>query len=142
MKTFALLSIILIIDFHDCTKINGRPVPLPQIYTATESQYYLNPSEFKFQFVKGSYVCDVTTLAFNRYHRLIFNPHEYEIVTNRRVVQKRPQNRKLMLNQKFSDGQGSVKELLVRVAEPCEEYPTLESDESCKYFYSKTEQKK
>jgi hypothetical protein len=136
MKIFAVFSIILAIHFNDCTKINGRPVPLPQIYTATDYQYYMNPYEFKFQFVKGSYVCDVTTLAFNRYHKLIFNPHEYEIVTNRRVVQKRPVNRKKILNQMVSDDQGLLKELLVLVAEPCEEYPTLESDESCNMFFS------
>ncbi len=128
-----IASIILFINSNGCTKINGKPVPLPQIYTASENQFYLNPSEFKFQFARGSYVCDVTRLAFTRYHKLIFNPDQYEIVANRRVVKKRPLNRKLMLNQRFSYNQDSINQLLVNVAEPCEEYPTLESDESCKY---------
>ncbi len=109
-------------------KTQGRPVPLPQSYKSTNKQIALNHREFKFIYEKGSYVCDVVTLAFDRYAKLIFNPQLYEINpghANVRGIKKTKAN----FNKVFS---GKLLErLVVNVNEPCDEYPSLESDESC-----------
>jgi hypothetical protein len=109
-------------------KTEGRPIPLPQTYTSSNKQTALNHRGFKFAYEKGSYVCDVVTLAFDRYAKLIFNPQLYEINTGHATVRKIKKS-KANYN-KIYDGD-LLERLVVKVNQPCVEYPSLESDESC-----------
>lgn len=105
----------------------GRPVPLPQIYNTSDSQSFLNHREFAFVYEKDSVICDVVTLALDRYANIIFEPHLYEINKNRpnRVRKIETEQRR-----EFRDQESMLKKLLVNVQQPCEDYPKLESDES------------
>ena len=129
MKLFLVILGLLNIELIYCgANDEGRPVPMPQSYTTTNTQFSLDARQFKFKFNKGSQMCDVTKLAFTRYHQIIFTPEIYEIIQNRRVVTKlgRP-------NQySYKSQVKALNALLVHVEDPCELYPTLESDESCK----------
>lgn len=100
-------------------KALGKPVPMPQTYITSDSQHFLDEQEFSFKFVKDSVVCDVINLAFYRYHRIIFRPEE-----NFQV-------RRIKRNHMSSVNKANLlKNVLVNVVLPCEDYPTLESDES------------
>ena len=112
--------------FVDKTK--GRPIPLPQAYTSSSKQTALNHRGFKFAYEKGSYVCDVVTLAFDRYAKLMFNPQLYEINAGHATVRKM-KNSKVNYNKMYSGEY--LDRLVVNLNEPCVEYPNLESDESC-----------
>lgn len=98
----------------------GKPLPLPQTYISTETQHFLDARNFIFEFVKGSSVCDVVNLAFYRYHKIIFRPDEAF------SVRKIKQNKVKSLKRDPS----LLKRLLVNIQSPCEDYPSLESDES------------
>jgi hypothetical protein len=106
----------------------GRPFPMPQSIFRTETQHYLDARAFSFQYVPGSATCSLLSTAFNRYYKIIFTPGEYE--TARKVLNLRKSNKMFKKNFGLSD-QTQLKRVVVNVHEPCEEYPTLESDESC-----------
>ena len=112
-------------------KTSGRPVPLPQIYKPSSTQYSLSPKKFEFEYAQGSYVCEVVTLAFNRYHKIIFRPTAYEINENQRGSVRKLKRNKPINNKRYQQAD-SIQKVLVNVRNPCEEYPSLESDESCK----------
>jgi hypothetical protein len=100
-------------------KLLGKPVPMPQTYITSDSQHYLDEQEFSFKFIKDSVVCDVVNLAFYRYHRIIFRPEENFQVKRVKRHHMSPAKKANLL-----------KNVLVKVALPCEDYPSLESDES------------
>ncbi len=100
-----------------------KPFPMPQVYVNSPKQFKINHNEFAFEYFKGSFVCHTLSLAFNRFYKIIFKPIEYQQRTNK--VRWTPES-----NVKY-DRKKSVDKLLVNVNEPCEEYPKLESDESC-----------
>jgi len=105
----------------------GRPVPLPQVYTTSNEQTLFDHKAFSFQYSKDSVVCDVVTLAFDRYSKIMFEPQLYQINKGQRPVRKI----KFKQNQKeLVSGEDLLKLMTVNVNEPCEEYPALESDES------------
>ena len=112
-------------------KTSGRPVPLPQIYKPSSTQYSLSPKQFEFEYAQGSYVCEVVTLAFNRYHKIIFRPTAYEINENQRGSVRKLKLNKPINNKRYHQAD-SIQKVLVNVRNPCEDYPSLESDESCK----------
>ena len=119
-------------------KTPGRPFPKPQSQIVTDVQQILIEKEFTFQYGKGSVVCDLLSIAFTRFYKIIFRPQNYDINGNgsSRVKKVRYQNK----NQPFDNQQKNVrllKRVLINVQLPCEDYPTLESDESCLYFLSK-----
>lgn len=99
----------------------GKPLPIPQSYISTDTQHNLDERNFKFQFVKGSFVCDVVTLAFYRYHKIIFRPTDLFHV-------KKIMKKETKLPGKSS--QGLLKNVFVNIHTACEDYPSLESDES------------
>lgn len=93
----------------------GQVFPKPQFQIFYETQNSLSKNEFRFEYVKGSQICDVVSIAFNRYYKIIFGT---------RLLRSDKQNNYL----------SSVKKLTLMIHEPCEPYPSLESDESCNLF--------
>jgi hypothetical protein len=125
---------IVVKDLEDNfeVKTKGRPVPLPQIYKPSNTQYILNEKEFSFKFTAASVVCDVLTLAFTRYHKIIFRPHTHEINMGQRNVKKIKFNKD---KHKFAhESLDYMKRLMINVHDPCEDYPSLDTDESCRLF--------
>jgi hypothetical protein len=122
-------------DFKDATKTSGRPFPKPQSQILTDIQQILDERDFSFQYGKSSVVCDLLNLAFNRFYKIIFRPQTYDIrgdgVTNR----VRKLNSPIKKNKENIIGQPRLlKRVIVNVQMPCEDYPSLESDESCLYL--------
>ena len=111
------------------SKSRGRPFPLPQTFIPGDIQRHLDERKFVFQYARHSHVCDVVTIGFNRYHKIIFRPHETEIrqlFGNSDVYFKQAHNKP-----RNDSPSNELTRLIVNVKEPCEEYPSLESDESC-----------
>ena len=111
---------------------SGTPFPMPQQFVQTSTQHFLDSRAFSFQHVPGSVVCDLLSTAFNRYYKIIFRPNQYETAKN--VVNLRNSDTKR--NQKNNRLKSSLlKRVQVKVLLPCEDYPSLESDESCNIKY-------
>lgn len=102
-------------------KSRGQVFPKPQSQITTDTQHRLDEHNFEFQFARGSHVCDVLSLAFNRYYKIIFRPHEKTRLSR--------QFESLELHQDHRES--FLKRVIVDVKEPCQDYPSLESDESC-----------
>jgi hypothetical protein len=111
-------------------KSPGKPWPLPQSMISGTNVYSLDSRAFSFQYAETSQVCQLLTTAFNRYYKIIFLPENYEIVENKNFV-KRNKKRKSRPD-KIQDG-SLLKRIIVNVQQACEDYPTLDSDESCKF---------
>ena len=107
-------------NLKNVPKYTGRPLPMPQSYISTPTQHKIDERNFNFQFVKGSIVCDVVTLAFYRYHKIIFRPSELFNVKKLKNVK----------SVKGKSGSSQLKTMYVNIHSPCEDYPSLESDES------------
>lgn len=111
-------------------KSRGRPFPQPQVYMSTDTQHVLDERAFAFQYVAGSVVCELLSSAFNRYYKIIFRPQSLDYM--RRVSVKKVVNHKLFeSNGPHAKANSLLKRVVVNVREPCEDYPSLESDESC-----------
>lgn len=106
----------------------GRPVPMPQVYATMDTQHVIDAKAFSFQYAKGSVVCNLLSNAFNRYYKIIFKPLEYEMFEGRHSLVK-PIRRGGKATNK-STGASVLKRVVVNIHEPCEDYPSLESDES------------
>lgn len=107
----------------------GRPIPMPQVYKPLATQTKLNKKSFEFTLEKGSFSCDVITLAFDRYHKIIFNPDAYEINQGKPVSRKIKQ-KKSKSYVKSTRNESLLNKAVINVEQACEDYPTLESDES------------
>jgi hypothetical protein len=112
-------------------KENGKPWPLPQKMTSGSKQLLLDPRVFAFQYAASSQVCELLAGAFNRYYTIIFSPLDYEIVGHvKRVRKLMKQKNKAKYNDDIQD-LFVLEKLVVNIENECEDYPTLESDESC-----------
>ena len=120
------------IDMFYVVPTVGQPWPKPQAMQITQEQYAVHPAAFHFLVNSTSQTCDLLTSAFDRYYRLIFFPQDYmNYVLNRDV----PSQAKVKPWKKSLADLHDVpllKRLNVQVQQPCEQWPTLESDESCK----------
>ncbi|XP_070541930.1 beta-hexosaminidase subunit beta-like isoform X2 [Ptychodera flava] len=95
---------------------SGSPWPLPQQMTSNGSQLYL--SSFTFEFSYSMYSCDILQNAFQRYQKLIFDGRaEY--------AKLRFQSTKIK-----ESGTLQLGGLVVKLDQPCEDLPGLESNES------------
>jgi len=110
----------------------GQPWPKPQSSETGPQQIAVQPSAFHFLVNSTSQTCDTLTSAFDRYYRLIFFPHSYlkyilnpNSVDNEKPFQPRKRSADL-------DATPLLKRLNVHIQQPCEQFPSLESDESCK----------
>ena len=115
---------------HILPKSRGRPFPQPQSYISTETQHTLDERAFAFQYVQGSVVCDLLSSAFNRYYKIIFKPQNFNYARGV-SVQKMVKN--MMHHKEKNLKEPILKRVVVNVRQPCVDYPSLESDESCKY---------
>lgn len=116
-------------DLRLTPKAPGTPTPLPQVYTTLPTQHVLDERAFSFQYMPDSVVCNMLSNAFNRYYKIIFRPQEYEINegrSNRVKTKKRgfgnDDSRRTHL--------GVLKRVVIYINMPCEDYPSLDSDES------------
>jgi hypothetical protein len=110
----------------------GQPWPKPQSSETGPQQLAVQPSAFHFLVNSTSQTCDILTSAFDRYYRLIFFPHSYlkhilnpDSVDNEKPFQPRKRSADL-------HDTPLLKRLNVHIQQPCDQFPSLESDESCK----------
>jgi hypothetical protein len=110
----------------------GEPWPKPQTIQTTGQQSVVDSSAFHFLLNSTSQTCDLLTNAFDRYYKLIFFPEFYlNYILNPESVdnQKKFVPKKNLANLRDTP---VLKRLNVYVQQPCDQYPTLESDESCR----------
>lgn len=109
-------------------KSKGKPFPQPQSYISTETQHTLDERAFHFQYATGSVACELLSSAFNRYYKIIFRPQEFTYakgVSIKKLFKTHPKKAN-----KTGDAT-LLKRVVVNIRDPCEDYPSLESDESC-----------
>ena len=121
-------------DFKDATKTSGRPFPKPQSQILTDIQQILDEKDFSFQYGKSSVVCDLLNLAFNRFYKIIFRPETYDKRSDSVTNRVRKLNIPIKKNKNIIGQARLLKRVIVNVQMPCEDYPSLESDESCLYL--------
>jgi len=114
-------------------KTPGTPFPKPQSQIVTDTQQILDEKEFSFQYGKSSVVCDLLNLAFNRFYKIIFRPQSYDMrgdgVSMDQVKKLHRKNKEIKEN--IMNQARLLKRVIINVQMPCEDYPSLESDESC-----------
>ncbi len=122
-------------DFSTIRPTNGEPWPMPQSMDRFSERVSVHPDSFHFLYDEISQQCDVLTNAFDRYYKLIFYPETYWNDLLEEPIQKkkifRENIRKKFLN---LDDTILLKSLNVIIRQKCEQWPTFESDESCKFI--------
>jgi hypothetical protein len=106
----------------------GQPLPKPQSLSQSDTLHYLDAPAFAFQYAPGSVVCDLLSNAFNRYYKIIFHPGQND---NKPTGVSRNSEHKSRQARPMPKNANILKRLAVNVRSPCEDYPSLESDESC-----------
>ncbi|CAF2329153.1 unnamed protein product [Rotaria sp. Silwood2] len=143
MRLLAVLLLLLVMISHSHGKrprdqLNmfyveptvGQPWPKPQSMRTTLQQFAVHPAAFHFLVNSTSQTCDLLTSAFDRYYKLIFYPYSYlnyilnPESTNNEMIEKPKKSLHDLRDATL------LKRLNVHIQEPCEQYPTLESDES------------
>jgi len=113
-------------------KTVGEPWPLPQSIQTTAQQLAVHPDAFHFMVNSTSQTCDLLTSALDRYFRLIFYPQSYLNY----ILHPESANNEIKQTPKKSlaDLRDTpiLKRLDIYIQQPCDQYPTLESNESCK----------
>ncbi|CAF1064636.1 unnamed protein product [Rotaria magnacalcarata] len=143
MHSSALLLVLLTVVSHSHGKrprdpLNsfyvqatvGYPWPQPQAIHTTPQQYGVHPAAFHFLVNQTSQTCDLLTSALDRYYKLIFYPYSYlnYILDPESVIDEiKDKPKKTLFDLRDTP---LLKRLNVYIQEPCERYPTLESDES------------
>ena len=115
----------------------GQPWPKPQTMQTTPQQFSLHPAAFHFLVNSTSQTCDLLTSAFDRYYKLIFFPQTYlNHILNPHSVNT---EKNYAIKKTLADLRDAplLKRLNVHIQQPCDQYPSLESDESCKLIFSK-----
>lgn len=109
----------------------GEVWPKPQSIQTTGQQFALRPDTFQFRINETSQRCDLLIGAFDRYYRAIFVPNTYSSYILRSPAPSPADNpalRRPMLKQRSVP---LLRTLYVNVQQPCDQWPTLESNESC-----------
>jgi hexosaminidase len=110
----------------------GQPWPKPQSIQTTQQQFAMHPAAFHFMVNSTSQTCDLLTSAFDRYYRLIFFPQSYlDYVLNPESINNEIKSRPKKSLADLHDTP-LLKRLNVHIQQPCDQYPSLQSDESCK----------
>ncbi|CAF0749245.1 unnamed protein product [Adineta ricciae] len=108
----------------------GQPWPKPQSMQSTPQQFAIHPSAFHFMINSTSQTCDTLTSAFDRYYRLIFFPQTYfDYILNPASATDDKSDKPKKSLADLHDAT-ILKRLNIHMQQPCEQYPTLESDES------------
>ena len=108
------------------TQTVGQPWPAPKQMNSTSQMFGIDELNFFFRDLKG---CEILEEAFVRYQKLIFGPVAR---TKREALKFQPW--RALKSQKLNARMGMISSLMVNVMQPCmdDEFPSLESDESCK----------
>jgi hypothetical protein len=144
MRSFIVLLLLFVVISHAHGKrprpsLNasyvepsvGEPWPKPQSIQTTAQQFAVHPDAFHFMVNSTSQTCDILTSALDRYFRLIFFPQSYLNYI------LRPQSAENEIKQTPKKSLADLcdtpilKRLNVYIQQPCDQYPTLESNESC-----------
>ncbi len=109
----------------------GEPWPKPQSVQTTAQQFAIHPAVFHFSVNSTSQTCDLLTSALDRYYRLIFFPQTYlNYILNPGSVNNQTEHiPKINLAGLRAP---LLESLNVYIQQPCDQYPSLESNESCK----------
>ena len=109
------------------TQTIGQPWPAPKEMNSTSQVFGIDAYNFFFRDPKG---CEILEDAFVRYQKLIFEPGSR---AKRAALKFQPW--RALTSQKLKAGM--VSSLMVNVIKPClaDEFPSLESDESCKLSF-------
>lgn len=109
----------------------GQPWPLPQSMQMTAQQYAIHPAVFHFLVNQSSQTCDLLTNALDRYYRITFFPQTYfNYIFHPESIDKQKES-KLKANLNDLRDVPMVERLTIFIQQPCDQYPTLESNESC-----------
>ena len=110
----------------------GKTWPQPQSMQTAAQQFAVHPDAFHFLVNSTGQTCDILTNALDRYFRLIFYPQSYiKYILN-------PQSPEAQIKQKPKKSLADLRDtpilqrLNVYIQQPCDQYPSLESNESCK----------
>lgn len=110
----------------------GEPWPKPQSIQSTTQRFAIHPSAFRFRVNETSQTCDLLTGAFDRYYRAIFYPSSYLSYILRSPF---PLAKNVTLRKNLADlgDLPLLEDLNVFIQQPCDKWPNLESNESCKH---------
>ena len=112
----------------------GEPWPKPQSIQTTGRQFAIHPDTFHFRISNTSQSCDLLTGAFVRYYRAIFYPKTYlpHILRQPDEPDQSPMN-ETRWRKSLSDLGDTplLGDLFVHLQQPCDQWPSLESNESC-----------
>jgi hypothetical protein len=110
----------------------GQPWPKPQSIQISAQQFAVHPGAFHFLVNSTSQTCDLLINAFDRYYQLIFYPQDYLNMILHRQIDPRQHRTHLKTSLNDLKDVALLKRLNIHIQQPCEQLPTLESDESCK----------
>lgn len=110
----------------------GQPWPKPQTMQISQQQIAIHPEAFHFFVNSTSQTCDLLTSALDRYYRLTFFPQDYLDSILEPEVERKVKKTKLKKTLDEIRDAPLLKRLNVHIQQPCDQYPSLESDESCK----------
>lgn len=116
----------------EVNKTVGQPWPKPQSMQSTAQQLAIHPDAFHFLVNATSQTCDLLTSALDRYFRLIFFPHSYmkyilDPQSSDAQIRRKP--KKTLADLRDAP---ILERLNVYIEQPCDQYPSLQSNESCK----------
>lgn len=122
MMPIAVTGLLLVCLVGSAVESRGSTWPLPAKITSSTNVFGLNRNSFRFG-VTGV-TCDILDEALVRYFRIIFddNPRVNLVARSKQRILRflvQPQ----------------LTRLDVKLQNPCEVYPSMGMDESCKLFY-------
>lgn len=120
---------------------SGEPWPKPQSIQTTFQQFAIPPDKFHFLIDETSQHCDLLTNAFVRYYKAIFSPQIYlsyilgsSFSWNTNDYKRRPRVN-IRKNLSHMVDMPLLESLNVHVQQLCDQWPSLESNESCNKSY-------
>jgi hypothetical protein len=109
----------------------GEPWPKPQSIQTTAQQLAVHPETFHFLVNSTSQTCDLLTSALDRYYKLIFFPQTYlNHILHPGSVNDEKRSAPTKRLEDLRDTP-MLERLNIYVQQPCDQYPSLESNESC-----------
>lgn len=112
----------------------GEPWPKPQSIQITDRRFAVHPDAFHFRIDNTSQSCDLLISAFVRYYRAIFYPQSYLSSILQFSNQRDQSEKKNTTWRKSLEELGDTPllgDLYVHLQQPCDQWPSLESNESC-----------